>query len=176
MSFVLKTVLPASLARGCTDMCVRLTAPPSSPDPAVPPADLRSGYFDDLVVNLTLPGSRCDVFCGRRGSSAHVSGDPAPWGNYAYTSRLLSDHDRLAAVRAYLSLLRRSPHLVSRIRAELPGLTLGCYCAPELCHCHLLAEIANSPPDRLAALALPLSRASSPAPSPPTAAPVPPTR
>ena len=90
-------------------------------------------------------------------------------GNYAYTSRVLSDHDRLAAVRAYLAFLRRTPAMVARIRAELPHLILGCYCAPELCHCHLLAEIANSSLDRLAELGLSIPAPYSSPPASPAA-------
>ena len=35
--------------------------------------------------------------------------------------------------------------LVQRVRSELPGKRLACWCSPKLCHCHVLACIANSP-------------------------------
>ncbi|MEU0783476.1 DUF4326 domain-containing protein [Streptomyces sp. NPDC006173] len=49
---------------------------------------------------------------------------------------------REAAVAAYLRLLLRRPDLVVQAR-KLQGATLGCWCAPDLCHAHVLAEVAD---------------------------------
>lgn len=47
-----------------------------------------------------------------------------------------------AAVAAYLRLFLRRPDLV-RLAVSLRGKTLGCWCAPALCHAHVPAAVAD---------------------------------
>lgn len=79
------------------------------------------------------------VYVGRRWTlggwelSAHPLANPFSVQRYG---------SREAAVAAYTRLLLRRPDLVAQAR-KLRGATLGCWCAPDLCHAHVLAAIAD---------------------------------
>ncbi|WP_329390130.1 DUF4326 domain-containing protein [Streptomyces sp. NBC_01716] len=49
---------------------------------------------------------------------------------------------REAVVAEYLRLLLRRPDLVGQA-VKLRGSILGCWCAPDLCHAHVVAEVAD---------------------------------
>ncbi|WP_458089363.1 DUF4326 domain-containing protein [Streptomyces malaysiensis] len=71
-----------------------------------------------------------------------------------------------AAVAAYLRLLLRRPDLVAQA-VRLRGATLGCWCAPALCHAHILAEVADGMTrEQAAARADELERATTARPHP----------
>lgn len=53
-------------------------------------------------------------------------------------------HSREEAVAAYGRRLLAHPELLALVPA-LRGKTLGCWCAPELCHAHVLAVLAEAP-------------------------------
>jgi hypothetical protein len=53
-------------------------------------------------------------------------------------------HTREEAVAAYGRRLLAHPDLLALVPA-LRGKTLGCWCAPELCHAHVLAVLAEAP-------------------------------
>src|SRR5437867_3137794 len=72
---------------------------------------------------------RYDVYVGR----------PSPWGNPFVIER---DGTREEVVAKYAAWVRTQPHLLARI-AELRGKTLGCWCAPLLCHADVLAKLAD---------------------------------
>lgn len=85
------------------------------------------------VVNITL-GERADVFIGR----------PSKWSN-PFT---VSIHGRVRAVRLYAHMLDDLHpdgvfDIAAAARQELRGKRLGCYCAPLLCHGHVLALVAD---------------------------------
>jgi len=88
---------------------------------------MRSGRWDHLVVHCKR--SRHDVYIGR----------PGPWGN-PFT--IGTDGTREEVVATYRAWLLTQPELLRRI-PELRGKVLGCWCAPHLCHGHVLAEFAN---------------------------------
>lgn len=50
---------------------------------------------------------------------------------------------RAIAIAQYEEHLKRRPRLIERL-PELRGKVLGCYCAPQPCHGHVLARLANS--------------------------------
>lgn len=54
----------------------------------------------------------------------------------------LGSHE--AAVAAYCRHLLDKPGLL-RLVPTLHGRTLGCWCAPQLCHAHVLAALAGAP-------------------------------
>lgn len=54
--------------------------------------------------------------------------------------------DRQACLLNYYEHLKRLPRLETEL-AALRGLTLACWCAPELCHAHLLVVLANRSPE-----------------------------
>ena len=53
--------------------------------------------------------------------------------------------DPIAAYRQYLEYRIRVGHITpDRIRTELVGKRLGCFCKPQPCHGDVLAELANN--------------------------------
>lgn len=89
-----------------------------------------------LVVHCKR--SACDVYIGR----------PSKWGN----PFVIGSHGpgvefvatREEAVALYKIWIQKHPEKMAAAKRELKGKTLGCYCAPKLCHGDVLAEIANS--------------------------------
>lgn len=80
------------------------------------------------VVNLRT--DRYDVYIGR----------PGPFGNPFVMTETT---DRRKAVELFKGWILAQPDLVRRVRRELKGKTLGCYCKPLACHGDILAEIAD---------------------------------
>lgn len=64
-----------------------------------------------------------------------------PWGNPARIVRGVVS--RAEAVEAFHFYLDSRPDLVERIRTELRGKDLVCFCAPAACHGDIILEIAN---------------------------------
>ena len=81
------------------------------------------------VVNLRK--EPYDIYIGR----------PSIWGNPFKIGR---DGNREDVLEKFLSYLMERPILISRIKNELKGKTLGCYCKPLPCHGDVLAQIADS--------------------------------
>jgi len=66
--------------------------------------------------------------------------NPGPWGN-PFT---VEDHGRAGAVRLHRAWLLAQPELVAKVRRELAGRDLACYCKlDERCHADTLLELAN---------------------------------
>ena len=78
------------------------------------------------------------VHCRRERYDVYV-GRPSPWGNPFLIGR---DGTREEVVAKYAVWVRTQPHPLARI-AELSGKTLGCWCAPLLCHADVLARLAD---------------------------------
>lgn len=68
-------------------------------------------------------------------------GRPTKWGN----PYLVSDVGREAAVSMFRIMLVQNTRFQAEIREKLSGKNLLCWCAPRLCHGHLLLHVANSP-------------------------------
>jgi len=49
----------------------------------------------------------------------------------------------MKAIQLYEEWLRSRPDLLAKVRAELAGKDLVCYCAPARCHADVLMRIAN---------------------------------
>ena len=81
-----------------------------------------------LVVHVKR--APCDVYIGR----------PSPFGNPFVIGR---DGDRGAVIRKYRAWLLAQPALVERVRRELGGKVLGCWCVPLPCHGDVLADVTN---------------------------------
>lgn len=71
-----------------------------------------------------------DVYIGR----------PGPFGN---PFEIGKDGNREEVVTQYAEWVLTQPELLAIIKAELRNKTLGCWCAPKLCHGDILAKIAN---------------------------------
>lgn len=109
----------------------RLATPPEgrqcqekSPGAWTPPA------LSPLVVHVI---NKHDVYIGRGGTS--------PWGNPYKLSQIGS---RLDAIRLYEEWVRSQPEMVARIKRELKGRVLGCWCRrpKNLCHGDVLVRIS----------------------------------
>lgn len=70
-----------------------------------------------------------DVYIGR----------PSKWGNPFVIGR---DGTRADVIRKYEEWLKLQPQLMNSLH-ELKGKTLGCWCAPQACHGHVLARLAE---------------------------------
>ena len=67
-------------------------------------------------------------------------GRPSAFGNPFVIGR---DGNRREVIEKYRRWLLEQPALVERVRKELAGKVLGCFCAPHSCHADVLAEVAN---------------------------------
>jgi hypothetical protein len=93
------------------------------------------------------------VYAGRLCRGA-PEGDACSWGNKVTKVRWRGGRARnnagqknveeqQRAVREHRAWLLANPQEMARARAELRGKRLGCWCAPDPCHGHTLAEVAN---------------------------------
>ena len=89
----------------------------------------------DLVVHCRR--ARFDVYIGR----PSVYGNPFSHQRGTIAKFLVGS--RVEAISKYEQWLLSQPDLVERVRQELRGKVLGCWCAPFPCHGEVLARIAN---------------------------------
>ncbi len=101
------------------------TAVPQSANPT------RPSLPPTTVVNKSR-GAAYDVYIGR----------PSCWGNPFVIGR---DGDRAAVIAQYERWIATQPHLLARL-GELRGKRLACFCAPQACHGHVLARLADALP------------------------------
>ena len=79
------------------------------------------------------------VHCKKAEYDVYI-GRPGPWGNPFH----IGEHGtREEVVEKYAEWLLTQPELVAKVKSDLKGKVLGCWCAPKLCHGDILAEIAN---------------------------------
>ncbi len=91
--------------------------------------------------------ARLVVHCRRSLFEVYV-GRPSDWGNpYSHKEGTLAKFkvDTVEdAIEKYEEWLLAQPDLVARVKRELKGKVLGCWCRPSaLCHGDILAKIAN---------------------------------
>jgi hypothetical protein len=96
------------------------------------------------VVNLRK--EKYDVYMGRAGKGQDgYFGNPHPVGGLCVLCK--TTHDRKTSVEAFnrdfWERLRDDPEYKRRI-LELKGKALGCFCAPQACHCDVIAEYLNT--------------------------------
>lgn len=78
------------------------------------------------------------VHCKRAPFDIYV-GRPSRYGNPYTIGR---DGTRAEVIAKYEAWLRSQPELVARVKRELRGKVLSCWCAPLPCHAEVLARIA----------------------------------
>jgi hypothetical protein len=62
-------------------------------------------------------------------------GRPGPWGN----PFVIGEHgDRAAVIDRYRAWLMEQPDMIERMRSELTGKDLVCWCAPLPCHGNII--------------------------------------
>ena len=77
-----------------------------------------------------------EVFIGR-----YLKGHTCIWGN---PFKIGVDGDRATVVRLHRDMVLSNEPLKDKIRKELSGKTLGCFCEPhQQCHGDIYVEIAN---------------------------------
>jgi len=97
------------------------------------PVDVRN------IKNGARLGRDFDVYIGR----AAYGFPESPWHNPFRVGTGEGDvATRELAVGCYCVFLSKSPELVERIRAELVGKSLGCWCKPLACHGDVIARVA----------------------------------
>lgn len=67
-------------------------------------------------------------------------GRPSPFGNPFVVGK---DGTRDEVIDKYEEYVRSNPELMEKIRKEIPGKVLGCWCAPKRCHGEILIKIAD---------------------------------
>ena len=98
----------------------------------------RDRPFNHLVVHCRK--SEYDVYIGRFNASVRGGSNPE-WGN---PFRIGDDGmTREDVILRYRDWLLAQPALVEKARTELRDKVLACWCAPQACHGHVLAEVAN---------------------------------
>lgn len=68
-------------------------------------------------------------------------GRPSPWGNPFAMSKVVSRDEALVKFKEWI---KTQPELIEKIKRELKGKDLVCFCHPKPCHGDVLIEIANS--------------------------------
>ena len=86
------------------------------------------------VVNIKK--SKYDVYIGR----------PSKWGNPFIIGK---DGSRLEVVEKYRAWILSKPELLKDL-PELKNKILGCWCAPNVCHGHILIELLEKVNDNTA--------------------------
>jgi len=79
------------------------------------------------------------------GSSVFI-GRPSPFGNPFVIG---PDGSREDVINKFHLYLVNTPELLARVRAELRGMDLVCFCAPEPCHGDVLLHYANFEPEEI---------------------------
>jgi len=95
------------------------------------------------VINIRS-GDAYDIYIGR--GRDPKSGILSPWGN-PYSHQISSIarfhvNSRNEAIERYAQWLPNQRDLIERV-CDLEGLTLGCWCEPQLCHGRILAALAD---------------------------------
>lgn len=71
-------------------------------------------------------------------------GRPSPYGN---PFEIGKDGDRAAVIELYRAWILTQPALLAKVRSELKGKDLVCWCAPLPCHADVLLSLANDIPN-----------------------------
>jgi hypothetical protein len=81
------------------------------------------------------------VHCKREAFDVYIS-RPGPFGN---PFKLGPDGNREQVIALYREWLHKPQqfNFVQKIKRELRGKVLGCWCAPKACHGDVLMEVAN---------------------------------
>ncbi len=80
---------------------------------------------------------------GKTRASAVYIGRPTPYGNPFSIGK---DGDRDMVLAKYIDWLHAHPDFVEKVRRELAGKDLICWCAPRACHGHILRDLAMGGP------------------------------
>ena len=83
------------------------------------------------------------VHCKKSDYDVYI-GRPSKWGNpYSHKERTIAEYrvsNRDEAIQKYEGWILNQPRLMGSLH-ELKGKTLGCWCAPKLCHGNILVKL-----------------------------------
>lgn len=94
------------------------------------------------VVNLRNHGVEYDVYVGRPSRWVGLAG--SEWAN-PHKMQGETDAERRHVVIMFENDLFHDIDRANRMRWALGGKTLACWCAPKLCHAHIISWLANCP-------------------------------
>jgi len=87
------------------------------------------------------------VHCKKEPYDVYI-GRPSKWGNIFSHLEInrarFTVATRKEAVEQYEKWIMTQPELIEKIKEELKGKVLGCWCKPKACHGDILLKIANS--------------------------------
>ena len=89
---------------------------------------------------MTSKSKPAVVHCKREPYDVRIT-RPGPWGNPFVIGR---DGTREEVIAKHRTWVEERPEFQARIRRELRGKVLACWCAPLPCHGDTLMEIANA--------------------------------
>ena len=86
------------------------------------------------------------VHCKKQPFDVYI-GRPSPYGNpFSHklgTQAEVKVNTLEEAIACFEGWVMQQPELIAKIKLELKGKILGCWCAPKQCHGDILAKIAN---------------------------------
>lgn len=93
------------------------------------------------TVSQTVNKTKTQVVHCKKSNYDVYIGRPSDWGNPFVIGK---DGDRADVIRKYRNWIMRQPDLLARVKKELQGQRIACWCKPEACHGDVLAEIADA--------------------------------
>lgn len=93
------------------------------------------------AVSQTTNRSKTQVVHCKKSNYDVYIGRPSDWGNPFVIGK---DGDRDDVIQKYRNWIKRQPDLLARVKKELQGRRIACWCKPEACHGDVLAEIADA--------------------------------
>jgi hypothetical protein len=74
-------------------------------------------------------------------------GRPGPFGNpFGHKPGTLARFrvaTREEAIEKHAEWFLSNPELIERVKREMTGKAIGCWCAPQRCHCDIYAKVCN---------------------------------
>lgn len=104
---------------------------------------IAAGKVFTLLEDAPIPNVLNVHKHGRNPPGAVYIGRPSDWGN----PFSIGEHgDRAAVLATYIDWLHETPDFVDRVRRDLAGKDLLCWCAPKSCHGDILRDLALGKP------------------------------
>lgn len=100
---------------------------------------LEQGRKMNLLRAMDPPAVLNAKQCGKRRPGATYIGRPSEWGNPFVVGK---HGDRDKVLDLYINWLHDNPDFVHKVRRDLCGRDLICWCHPEGCHGDILRDIA----------------------------------
>ena len=134
--------VPARQAAEALDVSVDLIlAFPGADGLALAELAARSGAPIKEVAPFTLV-----VHCKRHPYNVYA-GRPSRFGNpFSHEAGTLAQYrvgSREESIERHAAWFLSNPALIERVKRELTGKVIGCWCAPKRCHCDVYARVCN---------------------------------